>query len=218
MFSLTPTPNNPTYQTKKQANNKADNQKPTVTKLMHWKYSPTTTLSTYTYTWAHTHACTYTCTLIHMLKHTIGESCHKYNFCCYESFVGDKHVFVVTSACLSWQNMSFVVTKICLLWQNFCCDKIMFMFVATNICCHVNKTSFLLRQKNACHDKTFVMTKLCLSWQAYFCCIKRCVFMWQTCLSESNFCRNKNHTCGSSCQWQTHISRMSWRGELWKMI
>ena len=85
-------------------------------------------------------------------------------FCC------NKHVFVMTSMCLSWQKVSFVATEVCLLWQNFCHDK-------QRYACH--KKSFVAT-KIFCHDKhNFVTTKL-LSWQAYFCHNKRRVLVVDT--------------------------------------
>ena len=53
-------------------------------------------------------------------------------FCC------NKHTFVVTNTCLSFQNTSFVVTKVCLSQQNYVCHN-----------------KYLLRQK-VCHDKIFL--------------------------------------------------------------
>ena len=115
-----------------------------------------------------------------LLDAIIGGSCHKYHFCHNKSFVltntfvVTKHVFCCNKSMLvvlSWQ-------KLCLLWQNYVCrDKhvfIMRIFVVV--------TSILLSQQKTC----FVVTNMCLPQQ--------------TCLSWQNFCRNKNDTCGNSCQ------------------
>ena len=92
---------------------------------------------------------------------------------------------------LSWQNVChnkhvFVATKVSLLWQNICCNKIMFL-----------ATKVLSRQKYVCTlslQKTcFVTTNMSLSWQ--------------------NFCRDKNDTCGISCQWcYTPCNFYIWKG------
>ena len=71
--------------------------------------------------------------------------------------------FVMTNTFLSRQkyacrDRTFVTTNISLSQQKLCCDK------------HI------------CHNKhNFVMTEV-LSWQAYFCCDKRHVLWWQTCV------------------------------------
>ena len=85
-------------------------------------------------------------------------------FCC------NKHTFVTTNSCLSWQNMAFVMTKVCLSQQNICCDKIVWhdkRFGATTIFCDdksfVTTSILLLRQKTC-----FVMANTCLSWQKWY--------------------------------------------------
>ena len=85
-------------------------------------------------------------------------------FCC------NKHTFVVTNTCLSFQNTSFVVTKVCLSQQNYVCHN-----------------KYLLRQK-VCRDK------ICLS-RLKFCRDKH-IFV----TTKDLFCRNKIYTCGSSHQ------------------
>ena len=95
---------------------------------------------------------------------------------------GSKDCCVTTRVYLLWQNFchdkSFVVTNIILLWQKFCCNK------------HI----FVMTKDVFCHDKhMFIVTNMCLSRQKF-------------CGPMKKFCRDKNYTCGSSCQW--HIS--SW--------
>ena len=70
-------------------------------------------------------------------------------------------IFVATNTCLSRQNTSVVATKICLSRQRLCGAKL--TFVATN--------TFLLRQKDACRDKTFVSPppqKFCRGKHTFF--------------------------------------------------
>ena len=59
-----------------------------------------------------------------------GGSCHKYHFCCDESFVATntrcplcKIMFVTTKDMFCRDTQVFVVTNMCLLRQNVCCDK-----------------------------------------------------------------------------------------------
>ena len=88
-------------------------------------------------------------------------------------------LFVVTKVCLPQQNTSFVVTKVCFSRQTRGChDKYLSRqnyFVATNIS--------LSRQNS---------TSIHLSWQANFSRDKGPIL--------SNFCPDKNSTCGSSLQ------------------
>ena len=93
-----------------------------------------------------------------------------------------KYIFVITKR---------FATKVCLLWQNFCRDKHIFvmclLFVMTKLCLpqkSVVKARILLSQQKTC----FVATK------DLFCHDKP-VFV------ATNFCHDKNYTCGSSCQW-----------------
>ena len=183
MFSLTPNLKK-TPQPITLSNNKADNQKPTVTKLMHGKYSPTTTLSKHTPMRAHTHAHLFTCwhtslaraatSIIFVTTNTCFVvtnlwqayvCCDKTHLLLRQKYVCCDKTSVATKECLclSWQ--IFVATNIILSWQAyFCHDK--HMFVSQTHVCH-DKTCLLLWQKYACHDKTFVMTILCLSQQKW---------------------------------------------------
>ena len=88
----------------------------------------------------------------------------KLDIVCYVSLVEDATsiIFVMTNACLSWQNMFFVRTHACLLRQKFCHDK--HIFVTTKLLMH----------------QIFVATNISLSWQAYFC-------QWQ-----AYFCHDKS--------------------------
>ena len=104
-------------------------------------------------------------------------------------------------------------------YARFCCDKIMFvarnMFVRTNILSQQN----LSRQAYFCHDKhLFVVSKhvFCRDKSMqyrYFCRgnsfvvtsilllqHKTCFVTTNTCLSQQNFCYNKNDTGSSSSQ------------------
>ena len=113
-------------------------------------------------------------------------------------------IFVTTNTCLSWQHTFFVATKVCLPQQNFCFNKV--IFVATKYFCHNKRfvttnifvtTSILLSQQKMC----FVATNLC-----YFCCDKTMFVATNIChnrtfVATNTCCRNKNDTCGSSCQW-----------------
>ena len=135
------------------------------------------------------------------------------SFLSKQKFCRNKHVFVMTNACLSLQNMSFVTTKVCLLWQKNCRDKILFVatkllswqiFVTTNTCllrqkfCHGKHTS-VVTVDVFCHDKhKFVMTKVSLSWQKF--CRDKHTFV----VTKATFCRDKNDTCGSSRQGYPH--------------
>ena len=94
---------------------------------------------------------------------------------------------------LSWQKHAcrddkhiFVVTKV-LLWKicRVCCDKL--TFVTTNMC---------LSRQIFCRDKSMHVATKFLSWQASFCRDKRRVLSRQT-----QACRDKNHSCGSSHHW-----------------
>ena len=106
---------------------------------------------------------------------TVHENYHwqelsQVSFLSPQKFCHDKHVFVATTVCLSWQN--------CLSWQIFVvtkvfCDK--HNFVATSIL-------LLCATKDVfCHDKHMcVTTNTCLSWQD-FCpwtmsCSSECCF------------------------------------------
>ena len=91
--------------------------------------------------------------------------------------------FVVTNMCLSRQNKSFVTTKVCLSWQNICLDIFL-----TNICCdkhnfvkHMFVMTYFSQQIFYWDKNIFVMTNV-LSWQPHFCCNRRHVLSWQTCL------------------------------------
>ena len=76
-------------------------------------------------------------------------------------------------------------------------------FLSRQTCVCQDKTHLLLRKKYAyvCHDKHNSVATKVLLWQTYFCCDKRHVLLWYTCLSWQHFCRNKNNICGSSHQW-----------------
>ena len=99
---------------------------------------------------------------------------------CFLSLAGaaPSIIFVGTKDMFCCNKHMFVVINVCMSRQNFCHDKI--MFVVKNI---------------YCVKHMLVVTKV-LSQQAYFCCDKRHVLSWQTCV-----CRDKNDTCGHSCQW-----------------
>ena len=124
--------------------------------------------------------------------------CDKTIFCC------DKSMLVVTKL-LWWQN-GVCCDKI-FLWQNICQDKHTFVvtaFVTTDM--FVTRKSFvatniILSWHMFCCDKhTFVMAKDVL------CCDKHVFVGTNTCLSQQKVCRDKNDTCGSSCQWYAAVS------------
>ena len=131
----------------------------------------------------------------------IGRSCHKYHFC------RDKHVayWAVQAGLLTpltftrhrSSPLATLTSGVYFLhngrrWQ-WICDMSW-----QNYACH-NKTSYI------CHDKSMLVTNLCLSQQIFvmtkiFChdhnFVATKLLSWQT-----YFCRDKNDTCGSSCQW-----------------
>ena len=129
-----------------------------------------------------------------------------------QRFCLDKHTFVTTKDVFCCDKQLLVVTKVCLLQQISVMTKLSWQkyFVVTNI---------IFSWQNFCHNKhTFVVTRdnffatKHLSQQAYFCCDKRCVF---TCLSKQKFCRDKNYTCGSSCQWYlSFLHQFEWEAEV----
>ena len=86
-----------------------------------------------------------------------GGSCHKHHFCC------DKHTFVATNTCLSWQNTFFVVTKVC---KTFVVTK---LFVVTNICFAATKNtcgSSCQWQNLACSHYPWNKLKQAVGWTA----------------------------------------------------
>ena len=95
-------------------------------------------------------------------------------FCC------DKHMFVMTNTCLSWQTCL-------LLWQKYACHNK--TFVMTNI--------FLLqqnfrhnKQRYAFHDKTFVSTNMFV--MTNICCDKSFVTTKIFCRDKHNFVTTKD--------------------------
>ena len=125
----------------------------------------------------------------------IGRSCYKHHFCC------DK-TSVMTSTCLSWQNISFVATKVCVSWQTSCChDK--HTFVTTKGMFLLQQTHFvgvvLLRQIFVATKVLYMhfVTYVILSCQKFcrnkriFCCDKRCILSQQKCLSWQNLSQQK---------------------------
>ena len=123
----------------------------------------------------------------------------------------DKHMFLVTNVCLSWQSMSFVVTKVhvfvetkLLSWQTYFChakrcvlswqtcvchDRSM---LVVRICCCCCDKSFLVTRIFCCDNFIFFASKL-LSWQAYFC------------RDKDVFCHNKYVSVMTKC-----LSRQKW--------
>ena len=110
------------------------------------------------------------------------------NICC------NKHMFVMTKL-LSQQAYFFVVvTSTCLSWQNMsqkyaCCDKIMFVILSWQKFCHVSHACCVCHNKylswqKFCCDK---ITNIILSQQAYFWEVS-----WQTCVcSDRSFVMSK---------------------------
>ena len=154
----------------------------------------------------------------------IGRSCYKHHFCC------DK-TSVMTSTCLSWQNISFVATKL-LSWQAHVCHDKTYLLLRQKYACHdkhhVVMTSIPLSQQKACFVATntfcwcsFVATNICcnksfihafcdvrnfvmpkvLSQQAYFFVVTKDVFCHNRSVCHDKTCHNKNDPCGSSRQW-----------------
>ena len=110
-----------------------------------------------------------------------NKTCHD-KYLSWQTFSHNKLTFVMTSTCLSQQNMCFVVTKVnvatnflsqqthvCpdkyMSWQNFCCNKhnsfmTKLWLWQAYFCC--KRKHVLSQQTYVCHDKTFVMTKMVL--------------------------------------------------------
>ena len=86
--------------------------------------------------------------------------------------------------------------------QKFCCDKHVFchdksMLAATKLLSWQNCLSWqkFCCNTNICHDKhVFVATSILLLRQ------KTCFVMTNACLSQQNFCHDKNDTCGMVSQ------------------
>jgi len=115
-------------------------------------------------------------------------------------------IFVVTSACLSWQ--IFVTSNTCLSRQSFCRNK--HTFVATKDVFFRNKHVFIATkvslspQNYVCRDKSFGVTQICLSRQTYLCILSRQTYLCRDkrlALSRQKFRRDKNNTYGRSRQW-----------------
>ena len=106
-----------------------------------------------------------------MFGFIICGSCHKYHFCRGKTFIATNTCFVATKVCLSRQIQTYFCRTKLLSRQNyFCCDKL------TQTRVNRDKTRLLSRRKYACRDKRRVLSRL------------------------TRVCRNKNDTCGSSCQ------------------
>ena len=90
----------------------------------------------------------------------------------------------------------FLVTNIFVMTKYVCCDK-----------CFVTISILLSQQKTCLSWQTCVCHSTCLLWQMFcrnkhtffmtknmFCCDKHMFDMTNTCLSQQNFCHNKNDT------------------------
>ena len=102
-------------------------------------------------------------------------------------FCHDKHVFVATKHVFCRDKSMLIMTEL-LLWQTHVCHA---KYLSCQMICQ--DKNILSRQN---YDKSFVAARILLLWQ------KTCFVTTNTCLSWQNFCRDKNDTCGSSCQWQ----------------
>ena len=100
-------------------------------------------------------------------------------------------------------NKRLVTPKMCLSRQTlFCRDRHLFVMTKDVFCRNRSMlvtTNVLLPQKYACHDKCFVVTK------HVFCDDKSLLSRQKFCHGNhtfvvTNFCHNKNNTCGSSHQ------------------